>query len=154
MLPDAVAEIELDGPIEMSLWFADNAYAVNGPIPDYYTDLYLFLGEQDRRGNYAARLRLFLVPAESATLVRQLRALAGLIESRTTATIAADGTVTREQSAGEIAHPNFVYRLADGTPLMGPCDTEGCKYASKPGGARHDGECSNAAFDAEKEQGA
>lgn len=148
MLPDAVAVIDLDGDIEVNLSFTDGTTV--------YTDLYLFVGKRAEGypQRFPVRIRRFMVPSEAATLVTQLRALAGLIESRTAATIASDGTVEREQSAGEIAHPNFVYRLADGTPLMGPCDTEGCKYASKPGGARHDGECSNAAFDAEKEQGA
>ena len=45
------------------------------------------------------------------------------------------------QTAGELAHPNWAYRDANGGLLMGPCDTLGCPYASKPGGARHDGAC-------------
>lgn len=44
-------------------------------------------------------------------------------------------------SAGELAHPGWAYYGADNRPLMGPCDTPGCPYASKPGGFRHDGAC-------------
>lgn len=46
------------------------------------------------------------------------------------------------ESAGEAANPSFAYATANGHPLMGPCDTPGCIYASKPGGGPHDGRCS------------
>lgn len=33
------------------------------------------------------------------------------------------------------------YHDANARPLIGPCPTPGCVYASKPGGDRHDGKC-------------
>lgn len=44
-------------------------------------------------------------------------------------------------TAGETANPGWVYHDANGRPLIGPCDTPGCPYASLPGGERHAGEC-------------
>lgn len=135
-LPDAITEIEINnGPIAARVSFVTSEH-----VPTTYTDLYLFVGKAD--GNtYPLRIRRFMVPREAVTLVRQLRAIASLIETQTPGSIDTEGEVERERTAGEIAHPNFVYRLSDGTPLIGPCDTEGCVAASKPGGARHDGEC-------------
>lgn len=47
----------------------------------------------------------------------------------------------RNRTPGEIANPGFAYRDANGRPLVGPCDTPGCRFASLPGGGRHAGDC-------------
>lgn len=40
---------------------------------------------------------------------------------------------------GELAHPDWAYRDANGRPLRGPCASIDCRYASAPGGADHVG---------------
>lgn len=117
------------------------------PHPRPFTAATLFAG--------GSKVTIVLEPADYGTAAYALRRLANAIELGERIgpggyyPVIGTGWVSTEPTpeaptAGEKAHPEFAYHLTDGTPLMGPCDTDGCKYASKPGGARHDGECSNA----------
>lgn len=55
--------------------------------------------------------------------------------------VAFDAWLAGLPTDGERAHPDWAYRDANGRMLAGPCDTPRCPFMSKPGGARHDGDC-------------